>query len=376
MSGIGKIVMFKSPSTSKELRIEAIKGAPKFGKRDVEILIRTSDGFFGRCEDINDPSKATPFEKIKDKLEKHGILKCTTWGVRGSVTTPSRRGFSTVKYGGETTCFAITTREGDIIMFDIGTGAIPFGRAIMRGEEASKNQFTIISTHRHRDHLDGMGFFAPMYGQGNEILVIGGTPRPADNNPNVNYSFKTQMGEPYFPVTIGQSGAKVYFAEIQEASYSILGGRGAIKAELLNHPNEVYGYQFTYKEVGITIATDVEHFTGTIDRRLLGLVKNSHILLYDSQYTEEEYACGKRGWGHSTIEEGIKVVKAAITSIKKEIPKVIKNIGDSMLLVGVHHDPTHDDDKLDEMQKNAQQQYPNTVLGRTDMSIYVLEKEK
>ena len=62
----------------------------------------------------------------------------------------------------------------------------------------------------------------------------------------------------------------------------------------------------------------------------------SDILIIDTQYTDEEYA-KKIGWGHGSISS---VVSLAIDA---EVRKLLL----------FHHDPTHDDRKVDEMVEAA-----------------------
>ena len=62
--------------------------------------------------------------------------------------------------------------------------------------------------------------------------------------------------------------------------------------------------------------------------------------MHDAQYTPEEYE-GRRGWGHSSYEDA--VAYARVTGAKK--------------LLMFHHDPTHDDDTLEEMERAARNEW-------------------
>ena len=78
------------------------------------------------------------------------------------------------------------------------------------------------------------------------------------------------------------------------------------------------------------------YFEGRLDENVLFLANGADLLIYDSAYTDEEYPNFK-GWGHSTWQEAIKVSRAA-------------EVKQTLLF---HHDPSHDDRKMDEIAKLA-----------------------
>ena len=63
---------------------------------------------------------------------------------------------------------------------------------------------------------------------------------------------------------------------------------------------------------------------------MVSLSHDADVMVYDSAYTEEEYAEFK-GWGHSTWQEAVRVAETA-------------NVKQTFLF---HHDPSHDDAKMD-----------------------------
>jgi ribonuclease BN (tRNA processing enzyme) len=106
-------------------------------------------------------------------------------------------------------------------------------------------------------------------------------------------------------------------------------------------------------------ATDTEHYDGRIDENLVRLAEGADVLIYDSQYTPEEYAgtgngkTSRRGWGHSTFVEGAKIARVAGAS----------------RLVLFHHDPGHEDAFVEEKEARAQELFPNTIAAREGMSL-------
>jgi diguanylate cyclase (GGDEF)-like protein len=73
------------------------------------------------------------------------------------------------------------------------------------------------------------------------------------------------------------------------------------------------------------------------EQRHIDFLKDADLVIHDAQYTEEEYRT-KRGWGHSTIDYATDVAIAA---------------GANRLAL-FHHDPSHDDDTIERLEKHAQ----------------------
>ena len=62
-----------------------------------------------------------------------------------------------------------------------------------------------------------------------------------------------------------------------------------------------------------------------------------------------------KGWGHSSWEQAVKV--AQLSNTKK--------------LILFHHDPSRTDDELDEIEKNAQALFPNTIVAKQGLEIII-----
>ncbi|MDX1739182.1 MAG: MBL fold metallo-hydrolase, partial [Alphaproteobacteria bacterium] len=104
----------------------------------------------------------------------------------------------------------------------------------------------------------------------------------------------------------------------------------------LNHPNGATGYRVEYGGKSACYITDTEHVAGTHDQEILNLIEGCDLFIYDSTYTEEEYKIFA-GFGHSTWEEAVKL--ADLANVK--------------MLYLFHHDPSHDDEKMDEILADA-----------------------
>ena len=90
-------------------------------------------------------------------------MKITCWGARGSIAVSGKH---YVKYGGDTTCMEVRSRNNDIIILDAGTGMRRLGNKLIADNEHS---FSVLFTHAHWDHLMGFPFFKPIYMKGTKI---------------------------------------------------------------------------------------------------------------------------------------------------------------------------------------------------------------
>ena len=293
-------------------------------------------------------------------------MKIKFWGVRGSIPVPGKE---TVEFGGNTTCIQITTSDDQTIIFDAGTGIRVLGLELMKKEFGKGHgKAHIFFTHSHWDHIQGFPFFAPAYvgqkdskgnrveSESNQFILYGAS----DVGERLESTLRGQMDNYYFPVDLGYLSSKIEFKTLVDNQIRI--GQTRFIARKLVHPNGVLGYRIEDGEHSVCIATDCEHPSdGTIDQNLLELARNVDLLVFDGQYTPQEYAPhrhnlegpGKQGFGHSTPQEGVRAAKAA--GAKK--------------LVITHHDPLHDDKFLREIESEIQNLYSETLFAREGMEI-------
>lgn len=249
-------------------------------------------------------------------------MKITLWGVRGSIPTTSP---ATKEYGGNTSCIEVEA-EGRLLVLDAGSGI----QGLNFSGSLNKSRIDILLTHLHIDHIQGLGFFKPLFTPEAEVHIWG----PASNAQSLRARLGRYFSPPLFPVYFRNLTCRLFFHEIDNTTFDI--GPFTIQSGYITHPGPTVGFRIQYRNKVFTYLPDHEPALGRSG--LLNDVKwvsgsdlamEADLLLHDAQYTAEEYK-SKMGWGHSSMEDAIQF--AQLTGVKH--------------LLLTHHDPMHTDAQL------------------------------
>jgi len=264
------------------------------------------------------------------------------WGVRGSIACP---GEQYQRYGGNTSCLEVRCGK-EMLILDAGTGLRLLGERLAAEGSVVGN---LLLTHTHFDHINGLPFFAPLFEKKNRLRLWAGHLQP---ELTLHEALGQFMAAPLFPVPLKIFAANVSFHDFT-AGETIAPQPGIkIRTAPLNHPNKATGYRVDYDGRSICYITDTEHVVGKPDKNILKLIHQADMVIYDSTYTDEEFA-RHESWGHSTWQEGARLC----------------DLAGAKQLVIFHHDPDHDDDFMDRVAEQAERQRPGTVVAREGMAL-------
>ncbi len=282
------------------------------------------------------------------------VTKLSFWGVRGSTPTVDP---ATWRYGGNTPCLELTAPDGTQFILDCGTGLRVLGSrwtAPSAGVIASgvRNPEThILVTHYHWDHIQGVPFFAPLYSESNAFHFYSFRSKHLGRD-SLKQVFETQMATPYFPVNMSAMTAKKKFMEVSGGD-SFIVGENKITARYINHPQGCLGYRIETPGGTVVYATDNEPGDPKLDEELRELAAGADIFINDAQYTPEQLATTRKGWGHSSWREGVKVAQQA----------------GAKTLVLFHHDPDATDRMVDGLLRQAREEFDSVFAASEGMVI-------
>jgi phosphoribosyl 1,2-cyclic phosphodiesterase len=209
------------------------------------------------------------------------------------------------------------------------------------------------AVHTHWDHINGFPFFTPAFLPDRSIEIMAG--HIEKDQGGIHKVLSGQMAHPFFPVPLEAMRGTLGFSDFTAGDTFFLNPNVKVSTAPLNHPNGATGYRIDHRGKSMCYVTDTEHVPGIPDQNILALIEGSDLVIYDSTYTESEFP-EKVGWGHSTWEEGVRLYRAA-------------NVGKLAIF---HHDPTHDDQFMHDLEIGAQQTWQNAFVARGNMMIHLL----
>jgi phosphoribosyl 1,2-cyclic phosphodiesterase len=271
-------------------------------------------------------------------MDELNHLRLKVWGARGSSPTPVQ---GNLGYGGNTPCLEIRGAENQVVIFDAGTGIRNLGEALFAEFEGRPLSLNVFLTHYHWDHIQGLPFFRLLYQAGTEITF-----HAAGRLGPIHERLHGQMKAPYFPVDFESVAARVRFVELDEGSVHRVGSLRVIPFPM-HHPQGAVGYRIEAPQGVIVYASDLEPGDSKLDRVVREASEGARTLVYDAQFTPEEYLA-HQGWGHSHWGEAVAVARDARVQ----------------QLVLFHHDPFHDDRALDRIEADTQSLFENSLAAR------------
>jgi len=252
-------------------------------------------------------------------------MNITLWGVRGSIPTFNP---GTQLYGGNTSCVEVEA-DGTLLILDAGSGI----QHVNFSDNIHYDRIDILLTHLHIDHIQGLGFFKPLFNPAKEVHIWG----PVSNTQSLRERLGFYFSPPLSPVYFRDLTCQLVIHEIENSTFQI--GPFTIESRYVIHPGPTVGFRVQHKRGAFAFIPDHEPALGRNgilkDKKWLSgneLASGVDILMHDAQYTTEEYKT-RVGWGHSSMDDALHF--ADVLQVKR--------------LLLTHHDPSHTDAQLETM---------------------------
>jgi ribonuclease BN (tRNA processing enzyme) len=230
----------------------------------------------------------------------------------------------------------VTLSDGTLIILDAGSGIRGLGVRLAR---EGRRKICLCLTHLHLDHLEGLGFFAPIWNAETEIDVWG----PPSAIGSLQQRIARYFSPPLFPMQLSDVRARVTFHDVMTDEWSI--GAAQVSSDLVSHPGPTLGFRLQERGRALAYIPDHEPSIGGGVRGLtpdwisgFGLATGAAILFHDCQYSEAEYEA-RVGFGHSSVADAVGLAELAGV--------------DRLFLF--HHDPLHSDTELEALQQRARE---------------------
>jgi phosphoribosyl 1,2-cyclic phosphodiesterase len=257
-------------------------------------------------------------------------VKVTFWGTRGSIASA---GPATQGYGGNTACAQVVGADGTVLILDAGSGIRALGEVMAPDTE----RVDILLSHLHMDHIQGLGFFGPMFRPGLAVHVWG----PPSATLDLRARLSRYLSPPLFPVRLRDLTSHVELHNAPEEPTRI--GPFDVTAAAIVHPGPTVGYRVVEDGTSLVYLPDHEPALG--DSGFPGerawtsghdLAAGADLLIHDAQYFPEERR-DRIGWGHSSWIEAARF--AQLVGARR--------------MACFHHDPAHDDPTIDRLVEAA-----------------------
>jgi phosphoribosyl 1,2-cyclic phosphodiesterase len=264
------------------------------------------------------------------------LLNVTFFGVRGSTPTPCD---ANRRYGGNTSCVALESPGVPPIALDCGTGLRFWGDT--QPKDGTFRGAALV-THIHFDHVQGLPFFVPADRPGAEFDIYA----PSQDGVSVHDAFSEFIRPPYFPVRVDELRGAINFHDAQDEDLVFDGAK--VRVRPVPHVGSTNGYRVEMGGAVVAYISDHQmphDGSHEVSDGVLELCDGADLVIHDAQYTTEEFP-EKYYWGHCTLDYAVFVASQA----------------GAKRLALFHHDPSHDDEKVDSMLEQARARAANTGL--------------
>lgn len=222
-------------------------------------------------------------------------MKVQLLGVRGSTPAP---GADFVRYGGHTSCVAITPEgaECPTLVLDAGTGL----RSLTTLLEGTAFDGSIMLTHLHWDHMQGLPFFAAGDRDDARLdLYV-----PAQDGRSGRDLLAQSLSPPSFPITPeGLRGAWAFHA-LAPGVHQVE-GLTVTAVEIAHKGGQTYGLRVDSPAGSVAYLPDHAP-AAAASAELMAVLDGVDVLIHDAQFLEGERPVAV-DYGHATVQDAVKL---------------------------------------------------------------------
>jgi len=252
-------------------------------------------------------------------------------GVRGSTPAP---GAEFVRYGGHTSCVALAHDDAarPTLILDTGTGV----RAMTPLLGGAPFAGTILYSHLHWDHFQGLPFSAAANDDATQAAVVVPEPRDAANL-DVEALLARAMSPPHFPIRPSELAGSWQFSAIAPGEYQY-DGFTVMAREIPHRGGRTYGYRISDGHSTLAYMPDHcptslgpgEDGYGEYHAAAIELASGADALIHDATLMPSELATQAQ-YGHAAADYAVALARRA----------------QARTVVLFHHSPERTDDELD-----------------------------
>lgn len=258
-------------------------------------------------------------------------MRLTFCGVRGSTPAP---GAEFVRYGGHTSCVAVAHDEAaaPTLILDVGTGVRQV-TGLLGGQAFAG---TILLTHLHWDHVQGLPFFRG--GDRDDARVSLLLPDQQDGV-DAEEVLSRAMSPPHFPIRPSQLRGRWSFSTVSPGQLETAGFTVQVR-EIPHKGGRTLGYRVSDARSVAAYITD--HCPtalgpgpdgwGEYHAAAIELAADADVVIHDAQLLAEEVAA-EAAFGHAAADYSVALAKRA----------------GARQVTLFHHRPDRTDDALDQL---------------------------
>ena len=235
-------------------------------------------------------------------------MRVTFCGTRGSTPAP---GPEFIRYGGNTSCVAVSHEDGagPSLLLDAGTGLRRVQELL--GDRAF--QGTLLLTHLHWDHVQGLPFFPSGDRMGSRVSLL----LPSDDELGPVELLSRMMSPPFFPIGPSQLRGDWDFGYVADGAFEAE-GFSVVARDVPHKGGHTVGYRVSDGRTSLAYLPDHcptalgsgPEEVGEYHETALELACGVDLLIHDSHLRAEEVEA-EGSFGHAAAEYAVRLGELA-----------------------------------------------------------------